>query len=83
MSGIPQPSIDRGPFRLNAGGRWEIRSDLTGDLLHEVTSGDVIFVEVGDTWKLTRIEFDHASRTYVSIDGYPIAAGVIAALPTA
>lgn len=83
MSGIPPPSLHRGPLTLNSRGRWEIRSDLTGSILHEITSGDVIFVEVGDTWKLTRIDFDHASRSYISTDGCRLADGVIAALPIA
>ena len=77
----PEPSIDRGPLRRNLDGRWEIFVSR-GWPTHEVTSGDVVFVEVERTWKLTRIEFDQATRQYVSVDGYRLADGVLAALPT-
>ena len=79
MSEKPEPSIDRGPLRFNAiSQRWEIRGEITGTLLHEITSGDVIFVDVRGEMRLTRIEYDHG---YVSIDGYRLADGIEAALP--
>ena len=84
MSEKPEPSIDRGPLRFNAiSQRWEIRGEITGTLLHEITSGDVIFVHVRGEMTLTRIEYDHGARAYVSIDGYRLADGVEAALPNA
>ena len=79
----PEPSIDCGPLRFNkTSRRWEITGGMDGTL-HEITSGDVIFLEVGDDMKLTRIEYDHASKSYVSVDGYRLAEGLEAALPTA
>lgn len=77
------PSIDRGPLRFNAiSQRWEIRGAITGTLLHEITSGDVVFVDVGGEMKLTRIE--HSSQNgYYSIDGYRLSDGIEAALPNA
>ena len=79
MSEKPEPSIDRGPLRFNAiSQRWEIGGAITGTLLHEITSGDVIFVDVRGEMRLTRIEYDHG---YVSIDGYRLADGIEAALP--
>lgn len=45
MAEKPVPSIDQGPLKRNAGGRWEIRGGMTGSL-HEISSGDVIFILV-------------------------------------
>lgn len=79
---MAEPSIDQGRLRLNNVGRWEI-VDSWNRPLAELTSGDVVFVWVGDRWRLTRIEFAHDERRYVSVDGYRLADGVLAALPTA
>jgi hypothetical protein len=62
-------------MKLNASGRWEIYVGKMSK--HEVTSGDVIFVEVEGENELqpTRIEFAHDERgggRYVSIDDYPL-----------
>src|SRR5262245_11518940 len=83
MSG---PSVDRGSLWLNPVGRWEIRPRRdrfnVQRPLHEITSGDVIYLDVGGEWKLTRIEYDHQAQAYVSVDGYPLRDGIEAALPT-
>lgn len=79
-----EASLDRGPLKLNPWGRWEIRSwHDNGHVrpLAELSSGDVVFVDVGGEMKRTRIEFDHASKRYVSIHGYRLADGIEAALP--
>jgi hypothetical protein len=39
--------------------------------LHEITSGEVIYLHISGEWKLARIEYDHAARAYVSVDDYP------------
>lgn len=79
----PEPSIDQGPLKRNLYGRWEIRDEITGNLLHEISSGDVIFLDVAGEWKLTRIEHSMSEGGYYSIDGYRLANGIHAALPTA
>jgi hypothetical protein len=79
----PLPSIDRGELRMNVVGRWEISSGRFTQPFAELTSGDMVFLEADGEWRLTRIEYDHASKSYVSVDGYHLAEGVMAALPTA
>jgi hypothetical protein len=78
-----QPSIDRGPLRLNSIGRWAIaRSNPHEQPFAELSSGSRVFLEVGGKWRLTRIEYSHAAKAYVSIDGYRLAEGIMSALPT-
>ncbi len=65
---------------VNAIGRWELYGGID-NVKDEVTSGDVIYVEVeGHTELLpTRIEFAHrdgAGGQYVSVDGYPLWSGM-------
>jgi hypothetical protein len=80
----PLPSIDRGELRGNVVGRWEItRNNPHEQPFAELTSGDMVFLDVDGEWRLTRIEYDHAAKSYVSVDGYRLADGIMAALPTA
>ena len=60
-------------MKVNSLGRWEIYGGID-TAKHEVTSGDVIFVEVEghNELKPTRIEFAHDARAYVSVDGYSL-----------
>lgn len=61
-------------------GRWGILYE--DDHVDEVTSGDVIYVEVSGAGAMaqTRIEFDHKKRQYYSVDGYPLRVGFRAEL---
>ena len=61
-------------LRLNASGRWEIYGGMCPLRTDEVTSGDVIYVEVAgeDGLEPTRIEYDHGRQSYVSVAGYPL-----------
>jgi hypothetical protein len=78
----PEPSIDWGTLRKTAWRKWEI-VDEHKRRLAELSSGDVVFVDVAGKMKLTRIEYDHSVKDYVSIDGYRLAEGIEAALPNA
>ena len=80
----PLPSIDRGPLRMNRLGRWEItRRNPHEPPFAELSSGSLVVLEVSDAWLLTRIEYSHAAKCYVSVDGYSLADGIMAALRTA
>ena len=64
-------------LRKNDRGRWEIYGGMNPLTTTEVTSGDVIYVEVDgqDGLEPTRIEFVHDGRgggDYVSVDDYPL-----------
>jgi hypothetical protein len=78
----PRPSIDCGPLRMNSLGRWEI--SLGRDRINpELSSGTRIFLNIYGDWRLTSVEYSHAANRYVSVDGYALADGIMAALPTA
>lgn len=47
--------------RINKGERWRLVGENT-----ELTSGDVVEVQIGKTWIQTRIEFSHSSKDYHS-----------------
>jgi hypothetical protein len=59
-------------LRKNELDRWMIYRD--SEPVHEVTSGDVIKVEVKGCFTLlpTRIEYDHSRRDYTSVQGYDL-----------
>ena len=63
-------------LRMNDRGRWEIYGGIDRLKVDEVTSGEVIHVEVEghDGLEPTRIEFEQAAGggRYVSMDGYPL-----------
>jgi hypothetical protein len=65
-------------MRINANGRWELYGGLDRLATIEITSGDIIYVEVEgrDGLQPTRIEFDHQARSYVSVDHYPLRDGL-------
>jgi hypothetical protein len=67
-----------GTLRLMASGRWAIYRP--GRLPVEITSGKLFRVEVDGELKLTRMEYDHDSRRYYSVDGYPLRDGLRAAI---
>jgi len=68
-------------LRMNEGRRWEIYGGIDATP-YEITSGDVIHVEVEDAdgeLLLTRIEFQWAPNNagyYYSVDGYPLWSGM-------
>ena len=64
-------------LRLNGNGRWEIHGGMHPLTPDEVTSGEVICIEVEghDALLPTRIEFAHGDGgggRYVSVDDYPL-----------
>lgn len=65
---------DMARLRLNASGRWEIYGGMHPLRVDEVTSGEVIYVEVEgeDGLERTRIEYDHGRQAYISVAGYPL-----------
>jgi hypothetical protein len=72
-----------GKLRLQPSGRWAICR--RGRDPWEITSGEVIYVQVAGKIALqaTRIEFAHRAQfegEYVSMDGYPLKDGLRAAL---
>ncbi len=76
----PAPTLDWGPLRFNsASERWEITGSLTGTL-HEIGSGDLIFIDVAGEMTLTRIEHSRSEGGYYSVDGYRLRDGIEAAL---
>lgn len=81
----PQPSLDHGRLKFDtASGRWQIRPFNDNGFvqpLHEISSGDVILIEVAGEMKLTRIEYSHSEGGYYSTDFYPLTNGLEAALP--
>ena len=71
---------------MNGNGRWEIYGGMMPLHVVEITSGDVIYVEVDglDGLEPTRIEFvrDGKGRgRYVSVDDYPLWDGMRAEIP--
>jgi hypothetical protein len=81
---------------MNSLGRWEI-SLGRGYADPELSIGSRVFLFVAKRpqqpgakfvrksdadWRLTRIEYDHAAQRYVSVDGYRLVDGIMAALPT-
>jgi hypothetical protein len=75
-----------GILRMQPNGRWAIHWEPNpdGHLPYEVTSGEVIRIEVAgrDGLQPTRIEFAHrdGGGSYYSVDGYPLWEGMRAAL---
>ena len=68
-------------LRMNANRRWEIYGGIDNShAADEVTSGEVIYVEVDghDALLPTRIEFAHDDKGggYVSADDYPLWSGM-------
>jgi hypothetical protein len=61
------------------GGRWGARP---GRLPVAITRGELFGVEVAgvEGLQLTRMEYDHDSRQYYSVDGYPLRDGMRAAI---
>lgn len=64
-------------IKMNAVGRWEIYGGMDRLRTVELTSGDVVYVEVAgiDALQPTRIEFVHNGKgggRYVSVDDYPL-----------
>jgi len=69
----------QGTLRLNENGRWEIVDqsvDRVGRLICEITSGDVIEVEVAGHWICTRIESSSRSYPPYSAFYYAVVQGV-------
>ena len=81
MTDKSEPSIDQGPLAMSVWGKWQI---CVGTARHEISSGEVILLDVsGDgEWKRTRIEHSKSEGGYYSVDGYPLRDGMLAALPT-
>jgi hypothetical protein len=69
-----------GTLRMMASGRWAI--DRPGHLPHEVTTGELFRVEVSgaDVLQVTRLEYDHDSRRYYSVHGFPFRDSIRAAI---
>jgi hypothetical protein len=59
-------------------GRWAVCR--TGREPVEITSDELLRVEVADEMKLTRMEYNHTDRQYYSVDDYPLRDGLRAAI---
>lgn len=69
-----------GHLTQNACDRWSIDYP-NGRPEHELTSGSMIEIRTGKRWVRTRIEYDHAAKAYVSVDGHRLHVGLEARLP--
>jgi hypothetical protein len=73
-------STKEGILRMMASGQWAIYRP--GRLPVEITSSELFRVGVAgvEGLQLTRMEYDHATRQYYSVDGYPLRDGLRAAI---
>jgi hypothetical protein len=48
------------------------RYAIDGNESYQLTSGDCVEVNTDGSWEQTRVEFSHAEKDYILINGHPI-----------